>query len=110
MLQKYSMWVISHWQLVMCGLSPISYAYLTCVAMWDKFFRQQADIVITLACMHWYMKKNYLIWVATTEIPIWSARVTDHRPVPFRSNIQTRINQRMLIISKVTNFPVTSKC
>ena len=41
----------------MCGLSRISYAYLTWVAMWDKFYRQRAYIGITRSCMRWYVRK-----------------------------------------------------
>ena len=40
-----------------CGLSRISYAYLTWVAMWDIFFRQRAYIGITQSCMRWYVRK-----------------------------------------------------
>ena len=39
-------------------LSHISYAYLTSVAMWDKYFRQQANIGITQSCMRWYVRKG----------------------------------------------------
>ena len=46
-----------------CGLSRISYAYLTWVAMWDRFFRQPAYIGITRSCMRWYVRKNYLTCV-----------------------------------------------
>ena len=58
----------------MCGLSRIIYAYLTWVAMWDRFCQQQANIGITQSCMRWYVRKNYLTWVKTTQIPIWYAR------------------------------------
>ena len=57
-----------------CGLSRIGYAYLTWVAMRDRFFRQRDYIGITQSCMHWYVKKNCLTWVKTTEITIWCAR------------------------------------
>ena len=40
-----------------CSLSRISYAYLTWVAMWARFFRQQGNIEITRSCMHWYVRK-----------------------------------------------------
>ena len=39
-------------KLASCGLSRISYAYLTWVAMWDRFFRPRAYIEITQSCMH----------------------------------------------------------
>ena len=39
-------------------LSRISYAYLTWVAMWDRFFRQQAYIGITQFRMRWYASKK----------------------------------------------------
>ena len=57
-------------------LSHISYAYLTWVAMWDRFFRQRATIGLTRSCMHWYVRKNYLTWVKTAEISICCARKT----------------------------------
>ena len=41
----------------MCGLSRISCAYLTWVAMWDRFLRQQAYIGITRSRMRWYVRK-----------------------------------------------------
>ena len=41
-----------------CGLSRISYAYLTWVAMWDRFFRQRAYIGITRSRMPWYVRKK----------------------------------------------------
>ena len=66
--------VISHKQPVACGLSRISYAYLTWVAMWDRFFQQRAYIGITRSCMRWYVRKKNLTWVKTTKIPIWCAR------------------------------------
>ena len=40
-----------------CGLSRISYAYLTWVAIWDRFFRQRANIGITRSRMRWYVRK-----------------------------------------------------
>ena len=36
------------------------YAYLTWVAMWDRFFRQQAYIGITRSRMRWYVRKRNL--------------------------------------------------
>ena len=42
--------------------------------MWDRFFRQRAYKGITRSCMRWYVRKNYLTWVKTTEILIWCAR------------------------------------
>ena len=54
-----------------CGLSRISYAYLTWVAMWDRFFRQRAFIGITRSCMHWYVRKNYLTWVHRYHTVFW---------------------------------------
>ena len=48
--------------------------YITWAAMWDRFFRQRANIGITRSCMRWYVRKNYLTWVKTTEILIWCAR------------------------------------
>ena len=62
---------------VACGLSRISYAYLTWVAIWDRFFRQRAYTGITRSRMRWYVRKKYLTWVKTTEIPIWCARIRD---------------------------------
>ena len=60
---------------IQCGLSRISYAYLTRVAMWDMFFfRQRANKGITRSCMHWYVRKKYLTWVKTMETPVWWAR------------------------------------
>ena len=56
-----------------CGLSRISYAYLTWVAMWDRFFRQRANIGVTRSCMRWYVRKDCLTWVIKTEILIWCA-------------------------------------
>ena len=41
-------------------LSRISYAYLTWVAMWDRFFRRRAYIGITRSCMPWYVRKDFL--------------------------------------------------
>ena len=41
----------------------ISYAYLTWVAIWDRFFQQQAYIGIPRSCKHWYVRKKYLTWV-----------------------------------------------
>ena len=38
-------------------------AYLTWVAMWDRYFRQRASIDITRSCIHWYVRKSYLTWV-----------------------------------------------
>ena len=51
--------VISHWQPAACGLSRISYAYFTWVAMWDRFLRQGAYIGITRSCMRWYVRKIF---------------------------------------------------
>ena len=42
--------------------------------MWDRFFRQRVYIGITRSRMRWYVRKKYLTWVKTTEIPIWCAR------------------------------------
>ena len=42
-------------------LSRISYAYLTWVAMWDRFFRQQAYIGSTRSCMYWYVRKYFYL-------------------------------------------------
>ena len=42
--------------------------------MWDRFFQQRANIGITRSCMRWYVRKKYLTWVKTTEIPNWCAR------------------------------------
>ena len=72
-------------QNVACRLSRISNrphvaylvlvtAYLTWVAMWDRYFQQRASIGITRSCKHWYMRKNYLILVKTKEITIWCGR------------------------------------
>ena len=59
-------------------LSPLNtndgFIYLTWVAMWDRFFQQPAYIEITRSRMRWYVRKNYLTWVKTTEISIWCAR------------------------------------
>ena len=52
----------------------ISYAYLTSVAMWDRFFQQRAYIGITRSCMRWYVRMNHLKLVKTMEISIWCAR------------------------------------
>ena len=41
-------------------LSHISYAYLTWVAMWDRYLRQQANIGITRSCMRWYVRNFFL--------------------------------------------------
>ena len=41
-------------------LSRISYAYLTWVAMWDRFFRQRAYMGITRSRMRWYVRKDFL--------------------------------------------------
>ena len=40
------------------SLSRISYAYLTWVAMWGRFFLQRAYIGITRSCMRWYVRKK----------------------------------------------------
>ena len=42
--------------------------------MWERFFQQRANIVITRSCMRWYVRKNFLIWAKTAETPIWLAR------------------------------------
>ena len=42
--------------------------------MWDRFFRQRAYIGITRSVMRWYVRKKYLTWIKTTEIPIWCAK------------------------------------
>ena len=55
MRQKCYLVLATDW----CVLSRISYDYLTLVAMWDRFFRQQAYIGITWSCMHWYVRKKY---------------------------------------------------
>ena len=41
----------------MCDLSRYSYAYLTWVAMWERFFQQRANIGITRSCMRWFVRK-----------------------------------------------------
>ena len=49
--------------LAACGLSRISYAYFTWVAMSDRvfrFFRQRAYIGITRSRMRWYVRKKFL--------------------------------------------------
>ena len=67
---------------VVCGLSRISnrrrVAYLLLVTLLfdigsdvGQIFQQRANIGITRSCMRWYVRKNYLTWVKTTEIPIW---------------------------------------
>ena len=57
---KCCIWVISDKQPAACGLSHISCAYLTWVAMWDRFFQHRANIGITGSCMLWYVRKNNL--------------------------------------------------
>ena len=59
-----------------CNQSRISYAFLTWVAMWGRFFRQRANTGITRSSMHGmhgYVKKNFLICAITAEIQIWCA-------------------------------------
>ena len=65
---------ISHKQPAACGLSRISYAYLTWVAMWDRFFRQRAYIGITRSRMRWYVRKDFLTQGKVSDVPIRCAR------------------------------------
>ena len=44
-------------------LISFSNAYLTWVAMWDRYFPTASLHRITLSRMRWYVRKNYLRWV-----------------------------------------------
>ena len=64
-------------KIVACCISNnprLAYLVLGTVAMCDSFFQQRANIGIIRSCMRWYVRKNYLTWVKTTELLICCAR------------------------------------